>query len=99
MYFTFQESKIWEAGDPVAPDQPRHRVKNKTEERARKKLPKNGMGRKWILVATDDQPIIQTMCPVCGAAAEMHMMQAGTIYCSDPKCNFMGQLPEEPNVG
>lgn len=95
MYYTFQQSRIWEHGDPVDKNQPRKRIKAKSEEKARKRLPKNDMGRKWILVATDEQPIIQTTCPVSNDPAEMHMMQEGTIYCSNFDCGFMGQLPKE----
>lgn len=98
MYYTFQQSKIWEAGDPVDSRQPRKRIKGKTEQAARKKLGKNDMGRKWVLVATDEKPIINTVCPACKAPAEQHMMQDGTVYCSDAQCGFMGQLPEEVPV-
>lgn len=58
MRFTFQQSQIWEAGDPVAEYMPKIAIKVKPgpngEQRARRKLPSPEMGRRWILVETKE---------------------------------------------
>lgn len=54
MYFTFQESKIWESGDPVDPNGDRKKIRAKSEMKARKKLPEtSSIGRVWVLVGND----------------------------------------------
>ena len=51
--FTFQQSYIWDGGkQEAAPDQPRVKRKGRTEERARKRLPRPELGRQWVLVHT-----------------------------------------------
>lgn len=52
MHFTFQESYIWEGSNNLPdPAGKKIRVKNRSEERARRKLPRPGLGRHWVLVA------------------------------------------------
>lgn len=58
MRYTFQRSKIWEAGNPVDSSLPAVTVKvpaGSPERRARRKLPLPGVGRIWILTATEDK--------------------------------------------
>ena len=53
--FIFQESEIWEAGNPVDPTGKQVKIVAKTEEKARRKLrlkPTSSIGRRWILVST-----------------------------------------------
>lgn len=50
MWFTFQQSKIFEAGNPVDPHGHRVRIKAKSEERARGRLGSPGSGRSWVLI-------------------------------------------------
>lgn len=52
MRFTFQESKILEAGDPVDPHGEVRTVKVRTDDeaRARRKLPTLDNGRKWVRI-------------------------------------------------
>ena len=51
MFFSFQESKIWEGSNNIPdPERMAQRIKAKSEIRARKKLPKAGVGRVWILM-------------------------------------------------
>lgn len=56
MRFVFQQSHIWDgAGLRPDPSQPTRTVKlppGKTTEDARRKLPRPGLGRNWILVET-----------------------------------------------
>lgn len=52
MKFIFQESKVWEAGNPPAEDRPKRSIKAKNEARAKKKLPQAEMGRVWVLIDT-----------------------------------------------
>ena len=52
MFFVFQESKIWEAGNPVDPLGKTVRIKAKNELRARRRLPETNLGRVWILIDT-----------------------------------------------
>lgn len=52
MYFEFQESKIWEGGNPLDPNGKKVMIRAKSENRARRKLPKNSsIGRHWILIS------------------------------------------------
>lgn len=88
MYFTFQQSKLWEGGgDKFASDQKEHRIKARSEERARRKLPKPSMGREWLLVEKDVE------CPVCKGPAYIRFDQNKTVYCKDDSCSFMGEIP------
>lgn len=48
--YLFQQSLIWEAGDPVDPRGDVHVVTARTLTRARRRLPAPGTGRKWVLV-------------------------------------------------
>lgn len=50
--YVFQQSRIWESGDPVDPHGERIKRKARSEDRARKTLPDPGMGRRWVLVDT-----------------------------------------------
>ena len=50
MRFVFQESLIWEHGDPVDPRRPQKVIKAKSEPKARRLLPKPDTGRTWVLV-------------------------------------------------
>lgn len=54
MRYVFQESKIFEAGDPVDTARTKKVIKAKTEARARSLLPRPETGRRWILVETRD---------------------------------------------
>lgn len=54
MHFVFQESQIMTAGNPVDPNGKICSVKNKTEERARRKLPNTSLGRTWVLIEKKD---------------------------------------------
>jgi hypothetical protein len=56
MRYIFQQSKIWEAGNPVDQDSKPLSVKvphNSPEHRARRRLPPPGMGRIWLLVCVE----------------------------------------------
>lgn len=55
--YAFQESRIWEAGDPVDPDGRVHKTKQRALWRARRSLPAPGTGRKWILISIDGEPV------------------------------------------
>lgn len=58
MRFTFQQSKIWEAGNPVDPETDPVTVKmppGRGEASARRLLPKPGTGRVWVLVGSGDE--------------------------------------------
>jgi len=57
MHFMYQESKIWEAGNPVDVNGKWVRIKAKTEERARKQLPDPDSGRTWVLIKSSESPI------------------------------------------
>ena len=59
MHFTFKQSKIWEAGDPVDPDGETVSVRAKSEGKARMILPSPGTGRVWVLL-TEEDPIRET---------------------------------------
>jgi hypothetical protein len=50
-YYKYQESYIWEGGDK-GPDKSHKiiKIKAKTELRARRKLPKEDLGRRWLLI-------------------------------------------------
>lgn len=52
MRYIFQQSYIWDgsATGTSDPNTPIVRVKARSEERARKKLPKSALGRIWILL-------------------------------------------------
>jgi len=50
MWFKFQQSKIWEAGDPVDPYGQVKRIKGKSLDKAVKRLPDPGLGRRWVAV-------------------------------------------------
>ncbi|MGW4270835.1 hypothetical protein ACWEGQ_00355 [Streptomyces seoulensis] len=55
MRYAFQQSKIWEAGNPVDPNAAKVTIKvpaNKGEAAARRKLPLAEMGRVWVLIST-----------------------------------------------
>jgi hypothetical protein len=54
MYYNFQESKIWE-GSGTVPDATRipRRIRANTEKKARKRLPRPELGRRWIFLYTD----------------------------------------------
>lgn len=54
--YLFQESHIWEAGDPVDPNGRVHKTKRPTLPRARKSLPEPGTGRRWVLLSIDGEP-------------------------------------------
>lgn len=57
MKYVFQRSKIWEAGNPVDPTSETVRIKvpdGSQEARARRKLPKPGVGRVWILISIEE---------------------------------------------
>jgi hypothetical protein len=57
MRYVFQRSKIWEAGNPVDPTSEPVRIKvpdGSQEARARRKLPKPGVGRVWILISIEE---------------------------------------------
>lgn len=49
-YFTFQEGKIFEAGNDVNPKGRKITFKTKNEKNARGKLPQPGVGRRWVLI-------------------------------------------------
>ena len=51
--FTFQQSKIMEAGDPVDPMGEKRRIKARREVNARRQLPKL-IGRSWVLIKTEE---------------------------------------------
>lgn len=51
VYYVFQETRIWEgSNDNPDPTRTKRRIKAASEERARRKLPVPGLGRKWVLV-------------------------------------------------
>lgn len=53
--FIFQESLIWEgSANNLDPNGEVVLINAKSEARARKRLPKTGLGRRWILV--DSEP-------------------------------------------
>ncbi|WP_433855144.1 hypothetical protein [Streptomyces kronopolitis] len=55
MRVTFQQSRIWEAGNPVDPNTDKVTVKvppGKGEASARRRLPQADTGRVWVLVGT-----------------------------------------------
>ncbi|HEY9412393.1 MAG TPA: hypothetical protein VIP77_22635 [Jiangellaceae bacterium] len=54
--YVFQESRIWEAGDPIDPDGRVHRTRQRTLARARKHLPAPDVGRRWVLISIDGEP-------------------------------------------
>lgn len=51
MRFIFQQSRIFEAGDPIDPNGEQRIVKGKDEQRARAQLPSPGTGRRWVLLS------------------------------------------------
>jgi hypothetical protein len=51
MRYVFQRSLIWDAANRVDENTKPVRIKAKSEERARRRLPDAGLGRTWILVA------------------------------------------------
>lgn len=53
--YTFRLSHIWTAHDPIDESRAPVRIKAKNEERARAHLPEPGMGRKWLLVNTEER--------------------------------------------
>ena len=55
MRYIFQESLIWDGAGRVDTDKKPVSVKAKSEEKARRRLPKNSsMGRSWILIGTEE---------------------------------------------
>lgn len=56
--YTFRQSKIWEAGNPIDENRDPITISAKSEGRARRKLPDIGLGRVWIL--TDVKEKVQT---------------------------------------
>lgn len=66
MKYIFQESKIWEAGNPVDPNGKRVTIKmpKADEKKARRKLPPTDLGRQWVLVEViDNNGVSRAMTP------------------------------------
>lgn len=56
-YYTFQESLIFEAGDPVDLTSKTFRVKGRSEQKAWAKLPApSSIGRNWVLIRVGAVP-------------------------------------------
>lgn len=55
--YVFQESKIWESGNPVDPNGRVFKTKRRSLERAKKSLPIPGGGRWWVLISIDGEPV------------------------------------------
>ena len=54
--YTFQESLIWEgSGDVVDESRTPVRITAKSEDRARKQLPKTSVGRHWVLLRVEEK--------------------------------------------
>lgn len=53
MRYIFQESRIWDGNNRVDVNGNRASIKARDEEGARRRLPKPGLGRTWILVHTE----------------------------------------------
>lgn len=54
MKFLFQQSRIWDSHREPDSSKPVVKIKARSEERARRRLPHPEMGREWILVQEVD---------------------------------------------
>lgn len=52
MYYTFGETHIWDGSEAIDWSRPKKKIKAKSLERAKRKLPPNELGRKWVLIET-----------------------------------------------
>lgn len=52
--YVFGVTRIWDGANTIDTAKSQKRIGAKSEDKARKKLPDPGFGRKWILIRVED---------------------------------------------